>query len=144
MKPAIVTDIKNAEENPILKRIINIEGIINIDSKDIQAVLGKKALYGSGEATGFEKIRRATRDAIASILLADTNAFEVDRAVLNIAVGTGTEIRLLMTFYGCVNVVESFLEPDPDLRFGLIEDDSLRKVMWSSKNRHKVKLLKNE
>ncbi len=124
MKPSIVIDIKNAEENKILKRIINTEGIINLDLKDIQTVLGEKALYGFGEATG--NIEKATRNAIASILSSDKNAFEVDGAVINIA--TEKEFPLLKTHQECFAVVESFLKPGSNLLWGLcMDDDTLNK-----------------
>jgi len=124
MKSAIMIDTENVEENQILKRIIGIEGVINIDLKDIKAVLGKKAFYGSGETIGIKNIKRAAREAIASIYFADENAFEVDRAIVYITAG---EAIPLLAAAECVDIIKSFLEPDPDLRWGLGVDDSFKK-----------------
>jgi cell division protein FtsZ len=127
METVTVIDVENeskALKNKMLKKLINTEGVINLDFKDIQTVVREKALYGSSEAFSIENIKKAAQEVIASILMVDKNAFKEGGVIVNIT--TGKDISLLDA-QGFVEYIESLIKPVSVDIWGLVVEDSFKK-----------------
>jgi len=77
-----------------IAELITRPGLINVDFADVRTVMSEMgmAMMGSGAATGDERARRATEDAIASPLLEDVNLSGVQGILANITAGMDLSI----------------------------------------------------
>lgn len=77
-----------------IAELITRPGLINVDFADVRTVMSEMgmAMMGSGSATGDERARRATEDAIASPLLEDINLSGVKGILANITAGMDLSI----------------------------------------------------
>lgn len=72
-----------------IAELITRPGLINVDFADVRTVMSEMgmAMMGSGAATGDDRARRATEQAIASPLLEDVNLSGVKGILANITAG---------------------------------------------------------
>ncbi len=77
-----------------IAELITRPGLINVDFADVRTVMSEMgmAMMGSGVASGEDRARRATEDAIASPLLEDINLSGVKGILANITAGMDLSI----------------------------------------------------
>jgi cell division protein FtsZ len=77
-----------------IAELITRPGLINVDFADVRTVMSEMgmAMMGSGVASGDDRARRATEDAIASPLLEDVNLSGVKGILANITAGMDLSI----------------------------------------------------
>ncbi|MGH8273188.1 MAG: cell division protein FtsZ [Gammaproteobacteria bacterium] len=77
-----------------IAELITRPGLINVDFADVRTVMSEMgmAMMGSGVASGDDRARRATEDAIASPLLEDINLSGVKGILANITAGMDLSI----------------------------------------------------
>ena len=74
--------------------LITVPGIINLDFADVRAVMGKKgrSIMGSAIASGPDRARLATENAINNPLLEDIDLDGVSGILLNVTVSSDIEV----------------------------------------------------
>ena len=74
--------------------LITVPGIINLDFADVKAVMGKKgrSIMGSAIASGPDRARLATENAINNPLLEDIDLDGVSGILLNVTVASDIEV----------------------------------------------------
>ena len=74
--------------------LITVPGIINLDFADVKAVMGKKgrSIMGSAIASGPDRARLATENAINNPLLEDIDLDGVSGIILNVTVASDIEV----------------------------------------------------
>ncbi len=103
---------------------INSNGYINVDFADIKTIMEAKglALMGIGEASGDNRDKEATRNALSSPLLADVNIKGATGILINITGGND------MTMYEIQNVAQMIYEnagEDAAIFKGVVIDESI-------------------
>ncbi len=107
-----------------IAELITRPGLINVDFADVRAVMSEMgmAMMGSGAATGEERARRATEDAIASPLLEDINLSGVKGILANISAGTDMSIG---EFDEVGSILRDIASDDATVVVGTVIDPSM-------------------
>jgi cell division protein FtsZ len=104
--------------------LIAVPGLINLDFADVKTIMSERgsALMGIGEATGENRAAEAARKAIMSPLL-ETSIDGAKGVIMNI---TGGSNLSLFEVNEAVELVTSASDPDVNMIFGAIIDDSMK------------------
>ncbi len=128
----ITQDEAFAQANDVLKNavggiaeIINVPGHVNVDFEDVRTVMGEpgKAMMGTAMASGPDRARIASEQAVASPLLEGVDLSGAKGVLVLISAGKGSlklaESRTAMT------TIRAFASPDAHVIYGTAYDDSL-------------------
>ena len=99
-------------------------GLINLDFADVETVMSSmgKAMMGTGEAEGENRALAATESALNNPLIDDYSLKGAKGLLVNI---TGGDDIKLFEVDQAVNKIRSEVDPEAELIFGAIKDDSL-------------------
>ncbi len=99
-------------------------GLINLDFADVETVMSSmgKAMMGTGEAEGENRALAATESALNNPLLDDYSLKGAKGLLVNI---TGGDDIKLFEVDQAVNKIRSEVDPEAELIFGAIKDESL-------------------
>jgi len=103
-------------------------GIINLDFADVETVMSSmgKAMMGTGEAEGENRAITATDMALNNPLIDDYSLKGAKGLLVNI---TGGKDITLFEVDQAVNKIRAEVDPEAELIFGAIKDDSLNGKM---------------
>tara|TARA_B100002051_G_scaffold229580_1_gene226720 strand:+ start:658 stop:2118 length:1461 start_codon:yes stop_codon:yes gene_type:complete len=103
-------------------------GLINLDFADVETVMSSmgKAMMGTGEAEGENRAITATELALNNPLIDDYSLKGAKGLLVNI---TGGEDIKLFEVDQAVNKIRAEVDPEAELIFGAIKDDSLNGKM---------------
>jgi len=103
-------------------------GIINLDFADVETVMSSmgKAMMGTGEAEGDNRALTATDMALNNPLIDDYSLKGAKGLLVNI---TGGKDITLFEVDQAVNKIRAEVDPEAELIFGAIKDDSLNGKM---------------
>ena len=103
-------------------------GIINLDFADVETVMSSmgKAMMGTGEAEGDNRALTATDMALKNPLIDDYSLQGAKGLLVNI---TGGKDITLFEVDQAVNKIRAEVDPEAELIFGAIKDDSLNGKM---------------
>jgi cell division protein FtsZ len=103
-------------------------GIINLDFADVETVMSSmgKAMMGTGEAEGENRALTATDMALNNPLIDDYSLKGAKGLLVNI---TGGKDITLFEVDQAVNKIRAEVDPEAELIFGAIKDDSLNGKM---------------
>jgi cell division protein FtsZ len=103
-------------------------GIINLDFADVETVMSSmgKAMMGTGEAEGENRALTATDMALNNPLIDDYSLKGARGLLVNI---TGGKDITLFEVDQAVNKIRAEVDPEAELIFGAIKDDSLNGKM---------------
>ncbi len=103
-------------------------GLINLDFADVETVMSSmgKAMMGTGEAEGENRALAATELALNNPLIDDYSLKGAKGLLVNI---TGGEDIKLFEVDQAVNKIRSEVDPEAELIFGAIKDESLNGKM---------------
>ena len=108
-----------------ISEVVTCPGIINLDFADVKNVMSimGMAMMGSAQATGVDRARIATEQAIASPLLDDVSLEGARGVLVNITTAPGC---LKMSEYKeIMSVVSQYAHPDAERKYGTAEDASM-------------------
>ena len=99
-------------------------GLINLDFADVETVMSSmgKAMMGTGEAEGENRALAATESALNNPLIDDYSLKGAKGLLVNI---TGGDDIKLFEVDQAVNKIRSEVDPEDELVFGAIKDESL-------------------
>ena len=99
-------------------------GLINLDFADVETVMSSmgKAMMGTGEAEGENRALAATESALNNPLIDDYSLKGAKGLLVNI---TGGDDIKLFEVDQAVNKIRSEVDPEAELIFGAIKDESL-------------------
>ena len=99
-------------------------GLINLDFADVETVMASmgKAMMGTGEAEGENRALAATESALNNPLIDDYSLKGAKGLLVNI---TGGDDIKLFEVDQAVNKIRSEVDPEAELIFGAIKDESL-------------------
>ena len=99
-------------------------GLINLDFADVETVMSSmgKAMMGTGEAEGENRALAATESALNNPLLDDYSLKGAKGLLVNI---TGGDDIKLFEVDQAVNKIRSEVDPEAELIFGAIKDETL-------------------
>ena len=99
-------------------------GMINLDFADVETVMSSmgKAMMGTGEAEGENRALAATESALNNPLIDDYSLKGAKGLLVNI---TGGDDIKLFEVDQAVNKIRSEVDPEAELIFGAIKDESL-------------------
>jgi len=103
-------------------------GLINLDFADVETVMNSmgKAMMGTGEAEGENRAINATESALNNPLIDDYSLRGAKGLLVNI---TGGEDIKLFEVDQAVNKIRAEVDPEAELIFGAIKDESLNGKM---------------
>ncbi|MBP6862254.1 MAG: cell division protein FtsZ [Neisseriaceae bacterium] len=108
-----------------ISEVVTCPGIINLDFADVRNVMSMMglAMMGSAQASGVDKARLATEEAIASPLLDDVTLDGAKGVLVNITTAPGclrmSEYREIMS------VVSEYAHPEAERKYGTAEDEEM-------------------
>ena len=108
-----------------IAEIVTCPGLINLDFADVQTVMGITgvAMMGSAMASGEDRARHATEQAISSPLLDDISLDGARGVLVNITTAPGC---LKMSEYREVmSIISKYADNDAELKFGTAEDATM-------------------
>lgn len=107
-----------------IARIINIQGLVNVDFEDVRTVMAGMgmAMMGSANASGANRARLAAEQAIASPLL---ERITLPRAKGVLVVITATRGLRMKEVNEVMNTVREFAAEDAHIIFGAIYDEGM-------------------
>ena len=128
----VTQDEAFAHANDVLKNavggiaeIINVPGHVNVDFEDVRTVMGEpgKAMMGTARATGPDRARIASEQAVASPLLEGIDLSGAKGVLVLISAAKGSlklsESKLAM------NTVRAYASPEAHVIYGTAYDDEL-------------------
>lgn len=128
----VTQDEAFAHANDVLKNavggiaeIINVPGHVNVDFEDVRTVMGEpgKAMMGTARASGPDRARIASEQAVASPLLEGIDLSGAKGVLVLISAAKGSlklsESRLAM------NTVRAYASPEAHVIYGTAYDDEL-------------------
>ncbi|MDB5931499.1 MAG: cell division protein FtsZ [Polaromonas sp.] len=128
----VTQDEAFAHANDVLKNavggiaeIINVPGHVNVDFEDVRTVMGEpgKAMMGTARASGPDRARIASEQAVASPLLEGIDLSGAKGVLVLISAAKGSlklnESKLAM------NTVRAYASPDAHVIYGTAYDDEL-------------------
>ena len=128
----VTQDEAFAHANDVLKNavggiaeIINVPGHVNVDFEDVRTVMGEpgKAMMGTARATGPDRARIASEQAVASPLLEGIDLSGARGVLVLISAAKGSlklsESKLAM------NTVRAYASPEAHVIYGTAYDDEL-------------------
>ena len=119
----IVDDVLKQAISGITK-LINMEGVINLDFSDLRTVMQNKgrARMGTGVAKGKNRGVEAAKKAISSPLLSDTPISGARGVIINIVADVNFP---LFDAKEAAKFIQSSADHDADVIFGLVNDDKM-------------------
>ena len=108
-----------------IAEIINVPGHVNVDFEDVRTVMGEpgKAMMGTARATGPDRARIASEQAVASPLLEGIDLSGARGVLVLISAAKGSlklsESKLAM------NTVRAYASPEAHVIYGTAYDDEL-------------------
>lgn len=108
-----------------ISEVVTCPGIINLDFADVKNVMSimGMAMMGSAQASGTDRARLATEEAIASPLLDDVSLDGAQGVLVNITTAPGC---LKMSEYKeIMSVVSEYAHPDAERKYGTAEDANM-------------------
>ena len=128
----VTQDEAFAHANDVLKNavggiaeIINVPGHVNVDFEDVRTVMGEpgKAMMGTARASGQDRARIASEQAVASPLLEGIDLSGAKGVLVLISAAKGSlklsESKLAM------NTVRAYASPEAHVIYGTAYDDEL-------------------
>ncbi|MBQ8673266.1 MAG: cell division protein FtsZ [Bacteroides sp.] len=109
-----------------ITEIITMEGIINLDFRDVKKVLkdGGVAIMSTGKASGENRLRNAIEDALHSPLLNNNKITSAKKILFNISANENVAPILIEE----MNEIDAFmdsLDPDIEVIWGQADDSTL-------------------
>lgn len=103
--------------------LITVPGLINLDFADVRAIMkdAGSAMMGIGTASGENRAMDAAQEAISSRLL-ESSIDGADRVLLSICGGSDLGLYEVTE---AANVVSEAVDPDANIIFGSVIDDTL-------------------
>jgi len=110
-----------------IAEIITIDGIINLDFRDVKKILkdGGVAIMSTGQAEGEGRVKRAIDAALNSPLLNNNDIYNAKKILLNISYSD--EAQMLITEMSEIDAFMNDLNPDIEVIWGQAKDQSLGK-----------------
>ena len=107
-----------------IAELITVPGMINVDFADVRAVMSKKggAMMGTGMATGEDRAKEATTQAISSPLLEDINLSNAKGVLVNVTAGKDMSVA---DYEEVGNVIDGLASDDADVVIGNAIDESI-------------------
>ncbi|WP_434779702.1 cell division protein FtsZ [Neisseria sp. Ec49-e6-T10] len=108
-----------------ISEVITSPGIINLDFADVKNVMGimGMAMMGSAHATGLDRAKEATNQAISSPLLDDITLDGARGVLVNVTTAPGC---LKMSEYNeIMSVINQYVHPDAERKIGTAEDETM-------------------
>ena len=107
-----------------IAEIINVPGHINVDFNDVKTIMAEqgKAMMGTAVASGLDRARIATEQAVASPLLDGIDLSGARGVLVNVTASRslkGKEIKQVM------ETVRAFAAPDASIAQGIAYDDGM-------------------
>lgn len=129
-KGASLLDAFRAANNVLYNAVQGItesivqDGMINLDFNDVKTVMGQQgmAMMGVGVASGDNRAREATQEAVSSPLLDDVNLSGAKGILVNITGGPDLSIS---EFNEIGQMVREFVDDDPIVIVGAAIDEAL-------------------
>lgn len=110
-----------------ISEIITKAGIVNLDFRDVQAIMTGMgmAMMGSGVARGVDRIRLATEQAISSPLLDQVTLDGAQRCLVNIS--TVPNGLLMKELDEVMSTISDYIKLDDSgvIKYGTAEDESM-------------------
>lgn len=108
-----------------ISEVITSPGIINLDFADIKRVMANTgiAMMGSARATGLDRARIATEEAISSPLLDNVSIDGAKGVLVNIT--TAPDGLGMSEYQEIMNIISEAAHPGAMLKYGTSEDDSV-------------------
>ncbi|MBP5788715.1 MAG: cell division protein FtsZ, partial [Neisseriaceae bacterium] len=108
-----------------ITEIVTRPGLINIDFADIRNVMSIAgvAMMGSAEASGPDRARTATEQAISSPLL-DNTSLDGARGVL-VSITTAPHCLKMSEYQEVMRIIDDSAASDVDVKYGTAEDPTL-------------------
>ncbi len=115
--------LKNAVAG--ISEVVTCPGLINLDFADVRNVMGimGMAMMGSAEASGIDRARIATEQAIASPLLDDVTLDGARGVLVNIT--TAPDCLRMSEYREIMSVVDQYAHADAERKYGTAEDASM-------------------
>ncbi len=115
--------LKNAVAG--ISEVVTCPGLINLDFADVRNVMSimGMAMMGSAQASGIDRARIATEQAIASPLLDDVT-LEGARGVL-VNITTAPNCLRMSEYREIMSVVDAYAHADAERKYGTAEDASM-------------------
>jgi cell division protein FtsZ len=104
--------------------IITVHGLVNVDFADVRTIMSEQgmALMGTGRSAGERRAVEAMQAAISSPLLEDVTLDGATGLLVNITGGSNLTLREVDE---AVSMAQSAADPDANIIFGSVVDDSL-------------------
>lgn len=113
---------KQAQEAIIaIANLIAVPSMINIDLADIKSILQGESMFGSGRASGSDRVKKAVEQAISSLLMGE-GIKQSKNVILSI---TGSSNMQLDETMEVSNIVKELIDPTARIVFGCDIDDKL-------------------
>jgi cell division protein FtsZ len=109
-----------------ITEIIKKRGYINVDFKDVKAMMKNSgmALMGCGTGTGSERIHEAVRDALESPLLNDFDLKTAKNVLVNITVGRNENGLQMKQLEEINSLIKEYTGNANNFKRGIVFDDS--------------------
>jgi len=109
-----------------IAEIITVEGIINLDFRDVSKILkdGGVAIMSNGIGSGEHRLEAAIQDALNSPLLNDNDIYNSRKILFNIYQGSKRPL-IVEEFDELNRFMEQFESVDIEVIWGVAEDESL-------------------
>jgi cell division protein FtsZ len=107
-----------------IAEIINCPGLVNVDFADVRTVMSEMgmAMMGSAEATGIDRARIASEQAVASPLLEDVNLANARGVLINITASSSFKMK---EYYDVMNTIKEFTAEDATVIVGNVMDETM-------------------
>jgi cell division protein FtsZ len=107
-----------------IAEIINCPGLVNVDFADVRTVMSEMgmAMMGSAEATGVDRARIASEQAVASPLLEDVNLANARGVLINITASSSFKMK---EYYDVMNTIKEFTAEDATVIVGNVMDETM-------------------
>ena len=107
-----------------IAEIINCPGLVNVDFADVRTVMSEMgmAMMGSAEATGANRARIASEQAVASPLLEDVNLANARGVLINITASSSFKMK---EYYDVMNTIKEFTAEDATVIVGNVMDETM-------------------
>ncbi len=107
-----------------IAEIINTPGLVNVDFEDVKTVMSEhgKAMMGTASASGTDRARVASEQAVACPLLEGVDLSGARGVLVNITASGSLKMKETSVV---MNTIRAFAAEDATVIFGAVRDDSM-------------------
>jgi len=111
-----------------IAEVINCPGLVNVDFADVRTVMSEMgmAMMGSAQASGENRARIATEQAVASPLLEDVNLAGARGVLVNITASSTVKMKEI---HEVMNTIKGFTAEEATVIVGQVLDDTMEDAL---------------